>query len=81
MKMQKINRKNGKKHGKKHFPAFLERVSRPKKGVGLGKNGEPRIKWPLFSEMELLFSKNVVSFADDLFFFLTKNIPKNNERK
>ena len=44
-----------------------------------GKKGKQRTKCPLFSEMELLFSKNVVSFAMTFFLFNKKVL--NNERK
>ena len=74
MKNKKINRKTEKK-GKKQFRSVFSGKEEP----GWEKTGKQRIKCPLFSEMQLLFSKNVVSFAMT-FFFLTKKA-LNNERK
>ena len=70
MKNKKINRKSEKKE---------KSVFSGKEEPGREKTGKQRIKCPLFSEMQLLFSKNVVSFAMT-FFFLTKKA-LNNERK
>lgn len=78
MKMQKIKRKTD-KIGKKAVPAVLRACILRKKQPSGKKTGNSGQKWPLFSEMQLLFSKNVVSFAMTFFLFNKKAL--NNERK
>jgi len=68
MKSGKINRKN-KKTEKKMRRRFRRVVSGPGKRLAGEKNGPGRTKCPLFSVFELLFQKNVISFAMTFFSF------------